>query len=383
MKNCKILLLEDSKSDAELIERELKKGGLTFTLKRVETEEEFSEELRQFGPNIILSDYYLPEFDGMSALDIVKKQDLQIPFIIVSGEIGDEFAVETIRRGATDYVLKDRLSRLIPAVTQALREVEWWRIKREVEQHKIMEIKKNEFSSMIVHELRNPLIPIIGYTQMFLDGEIGTLDEEKKAIIDIVHNNALLLNSLIDDLLDTNKLEIHQMYFNMKKISASYLIMQSINAFKPVAVKRNINLQHKIEKDIEILCDQNRMIQVINNLLTNALKFSPDNSGNILVTARSENNTVLFSVKDNGFGIPKDKQENLFRRFYQVDKSRQSSDRSSGLGLAICKGIVEAHNGTIWLQSEEDKGTTVYFTIPLDCTTIQNQSILNQPRGIY
>lgn len=377
IKKYKILLLEDSKYDAELIERELKKGGLTFILRRVETAEEFSTELQNFAPDIVLSDYYLPEFDGMSALEIVKEQYTQIPFIIVSGAIGDEFAVDTIRRGATDYVLKDRLSRLVPAVTSALREVELFAIQKDLEYQKLVEIKKNEFSSMITHELRTPLIPIIGYTKMFLDGDIGSLDNEKKEVIGIIRNNALMLQKLIDDLLDANKLEIHQMYFDMTKTLSSYLVIQSINTFKHVAEKRNIKLQYEIKNDIEILCDQNRIVQVLNNILNNALRHVPDNTGEIFVGITSENNRISFFVRDNGIGIPKDKQENLFKKFFQVDKSRQSFDRSSGLGLAICKGIIEAHKGKIWVESEEGKGTKFYFTIPIERTPTQDQSILN------
>ncbi len=120
----RILMLEDVAADAELIERELRKGGVVFASKRVETKEDFQKELRDFMPDIILADYSLPTFSGLSALLIVKKESPDVPFILVSGAVGDELAVRMLKEGATDYVLKSNLSRLVPAVNRALKEAE-------------------------------------------------------------------------------------------------------------------------------------------------------------------------------------------------------------------------------------------------------------------
>jgi len=122
-KELQILILEDVAADAELIERELRKGGIAFLSKRVETKKAFLKEIKDFTPDIILADYTLPSFDGLSALKIAKERCPDVPFIFVSGTIGEELAVETLKRGAIDYVLKDRLSRLVPALNRALREV--------------------------------------------------------------------------------------------------------------------------------------------------------------------------------------------------------------------------------------------------------------------
>jgi signal transduction histidine kinase len=112
-------------------------------------------------------------------------------------------------------------------------------------------------------------------------------------------------------------------------------------------------------------CDPERILQVINNLVSNAVKFVSDQNGRIKVSARSENGSVVFVVEDNGIGIPKEKQQNLFKKFYQVDASLRRSTGGTGLGLAICKGIVEAHNGKIWVDSDEGRGTKFYFSIPI------------------
>src|SRR3972149_8171220 len=123
-KNFHVLLLEDVPTDAKLIEHELLKGAFSFVLKRVTTEEAFQKALKKFKPDIILADYKLPKFDGISALQIVKKNHPDIPFIFVSGYIGEELAIETLKNGAKDYVLKDNLSRLVPSVRRALNDYE-------------------------------------------------------------------------------------------------------------------------------------------------------------------------------------------------------------------------------------------------------------------
>jgi CheY-like chemotaxis protein len=118
-----ILILEDVPADAELMESQLRRGGIKFSAKRVETKKAFLRELKEFNPDLILADYKLPSFDGLSALEIVQEKSPDVPVIFVSGTIGEELAIDALQRGATDYVLKDRLFRLVPAVDRALREV--------------------------------------------------------------------------------------------------------------------------------------------------------------------------------------------------------------------------------------------------------------------
>jgi DNA-binding NtrC family response regulator len=123
-KELHILILEDNANDAELMERELRNAGIVLSSKRVETKEDFLKELREFSPDLILSDYSLPQFDGLSALAIAQEKCPDIPFILVSGAIGEDLAIETLKKGATDYVLKSHLSRLVPSIMRALREAE-------------------------------------------------------------------------------------------------------------------------------------------------------------------------------------------------------------------------------------------------------------------
>ena len=147
----RILILEDVPTDAELMENELRREGLKFTSKLVKTRKDFLKELKDFAPHIILSDYNVPSFGGQLALEIVKEQCPDIPFIFVSGAIGEELAIETLKKGATDYVLKDRLQRLVPAVSRALREIEERTARQQAEEQLKKRFKElEEFYDMAV-----------------------------------------------------------------------------------------------------------------------------------------------------------------------------------------------------------------------------------------
>src|SRR4030042_3100043 len=150
-KELRILILEEVPADAELMERELRKGGITFSSKRVDTRKAFLKELKEFAPDLVLGDYSLPSFDGLTALAIAQEKYPDIPFIFVSGSIGEELAIETLKRGATDYVLKDRLSRLVPAVNRVLREIEERTARQQAEEQLKKRFKElEEFYDMAV-----------------------------------------------------------------------------------------------------------------------------------------------------------------------------------------------------------------------------------------
>ena len=237
-------------------------------------------------------------------------------------------------------------------------------LEHQVEKLRQVDLAKKEFISMITHELKAPLVPIQGYCQMFLDGALGDLTQEQREKMEIMYDSAISLSQLIQDLLDVHKLELGKFRFGMCDTSAKDLIDEAIKRFKPITEAKNILLISRIEQELNLTCDPERILQVLSNLVSNALKFVPAHSGRIEICARRSNGSLLFSVKDNGIGIPKDKQQNLFRKFYQVDTSLQGTG-GSGLGLAICKGIVEAHGGRIWVESEEGKGSAFYFSIPI------------------
>lgn len=237
-------------------------------------------------------------------------------------------------------------------------------IKEKEEEAKKIEVSKDEFLAMITHELKTPLVPIQGYADILLRGHLGDLNKSQKERIEIIKASSASLLSLISDLLDAQKLDLGQLRIKTKQENLKSTAEKTILAMSPQAQADQIELINGIKNDLYATYDDDRIRQVLTNLIKNSLKAVGPKTGKIEILAEDLPNEVRVSLKDNGKGIPKDKQKDLFKKFYQVDTSLTREKGGSGLGLSICKGIVETHGGKIWLESEPGKGTTVTFAIP-------------------
>jgi signal transduction histidine kinase len=231
--------------------------------------------------------------------------------------------------------------------------------------------EKEEFSEMISHELKTFLSPIIGYSELLLDGTFGEINSLQKNQLRVVLEKAWSLLYLTQNIIDARQLEYGVLKMNLSpNVSAKKLIEECIARSLPVAKSRQMSLVSDAD-EVLLACDRQRLIQVLDNLINNAIVATPNERKIrvVEVSAREKDGQTVFSVKDNGVGIPKDKQRDLFKKFYQIDKSLTREVGGSGLGLAISKGIVEAHNGKIWFESKPGTGSTFFFSIPM---TTQN-----------
>lgn len=225
---------------------------------------------------------------------------------------------------------------------------------------------KDEFSSMITHELKSPIFPIIGYCKMLKkDGMIGNLNEEQLKAVETIERNATGLEKLINDILDSHKLEMKKLKFEIEEFPLDEFITALDSSNKNIIEQKGIEfvIDSSNIQGVVIKSDKTRLRQVFDNLINNSAKFVNEQGGKIDVGAKKEDHQILFYVRDNGIGIPKDKQKDLFKKFYQVDTSLERKSVGSGLGLAICKAITEKLGGKIWVESQEEKGSTFYFTI--------------------
>ena len=232
---------------------------------------------------------------------------------------------------------------------------------------------KDEFISMISHELKTPIVPIKLYSDMLLKTEfMGNLNEKQTKAIETMKKSVEKIEVLVSDMLDIHKLEIERLRLSKTNIDVREIIDQAMSEMLPLAKTKNVNLVSEISVTGTVFCDPKRIGQVICNLIKNSIDFVPDNGGKIILRVENSlihrtgdpNPYVLFAVEDNGIGIPADKIENLFKKFYQVDTTFSRKHGGTGLGLAICKGIIEAHGGEIWIDEENQKGATFKFTIP-------------------
>jgi len=162
------------------------------------------------------------------------------------------------------------------------------------------------------------------------------------------------------------RLEVGQMNFDKQKFEVTKLMNEVYNDYSQVMKEKQIKFVNSTQENLSLWSDKNRVRQVIDNLIQNAKDFTPKNDGMIEIGAKSEDNKIIFYIKDNGIGIPKEVQPVMFKKFYQVDASHRRKHSGTGLGLVICKGIIEGLGGKIWFESEPGKSTIFYFSIPIE-----------------
>ena len=240
------------------------------------------------------------------------------------------------------------------------------KIKENQSKAKNVEKEKNEFLAMITHELKTPLVPIRGYADILLKGFFGQLNENQQQRVEIIKASSESLLELISDLLDAQKLEVGQLKMKTDNYNMRSTVEKAISIMASPAMTDKIELSHDIKNDIFATYDEDRIVQVLTNLIKNSINATEPTKGKIEVHVTDSTSEVNVSVKDNGKGISKDSLDKIFHKFYQVDTSSTREKGGSGLGLAICKGIVESHGGKITVQSELGQGTTFTISIPKD-----------------
>lgn len=220
---------------------------------------------------------------------------------------------------------------------------------------------KEDFTNMMVHELRAPLSAVKDSSELMIENQ-KLNENERKELLEVINSQSKVLLEQIADLLDAAKIETNMLVISKKTDDLGLVISQTVKNFLPMAEKSQITLSSKTSPLPPVVFDKTRITQVLNNLISNSLKFT-QSGGQVQVSAKVEGNFVKVAVSDNGVGIPINKQKDLFSRFYQVQNPQHP--QGSGLGLYVSKGIIEAHKGKIELVSNEGKGTTVSFYLPL------------------
>ncbi|HZQ29500.1 MAG TPA: GAF domain-containing sensor histidine kinase [Patescibacteria group bacterium] len=220
--------------------------------------------------------------------------------------------------------------------------------------------EKEDFTNMMVHELRAPLTAIKDSAELMTEKKLEP--SEYNQLLSIINSQAKLLLEQVTDVLDASKIEAGRLVLSRQQANLSEIIQSVYKIFQPVAQKKNITVSTQIQSLPPLLIDRIRINQVLNNLISNSIKFTND-GGKIKIAALQKGNSVEVSVSDTGIGIPLDKQRDIFSKFYQVGGVEHKD--GTGLGLFIVKGIIEAHKGSVTLNSEEGKGTTISFTIPI------------------
>jgi len=236
-------------------------------------------------------------------------------------------------------------------------------IKQKTEEVRKTGKAKDEFIAMISHELKTPLVPIQGYADILLSEHLGKINPEQKERLTTIKSSAASLAGIVSDLLDTQKLELGELKIAKSDNSVKNTIEKAVKSFKLQAAEKKVKIISK-PPNVIVSHDSERIAQVLKNLIKNGLNAVKSKTGIITIEVQDSPSEVIINVKDNGIGIPLDKQKDLFKKFYQVDTTLTRETGGTGLGLVICKGIVENHGGKIWLESTPNMGSTFSFSIP-------------------
>jgi signal transduction histidine kinase len=361
-----VLLVEDNAADAELVLQELRLGGFDVAGKIVDTAEEFLRQVRKRTPDLVLADYNVENWRSMEALDILRLECLDVPLILVSKTLGDVVAVECIKQGASDYVLKDSLSRLPESVRRALEETRIRQenrlaheeLRKKAEKLARSNAELEQFACEASHDLQEPLRMVINYTQLLAERYRGRLDDQGDSFIRYAVDGAARMRTLIQDLMAFSCAD--QQEGNLSKTDCNEVVKQALENLQ-FAVRESHAIVTSDDLPV-VLADAAQLRRVFQNLIGNAIKFRGNEFPVIHIGNKWTGIEWVFSVRDNGIGIAPANREIVFAVFRRLHTQTEYS--GNGLGLAICKKIVERAGGTIWVEPQAEPGTTFKLTWP-------------------
>src|ERR1044071_1356081 len=346
------LMAEDEPADVELELRMLRETGLDATADVAQTAEEFSKLVRKNSYDVILADYKLPGWNGMDSVKILRREGLDIPVILVSGALGELTAVECSKQGAADYVLKDHLARLPEAVRRAMRE------KRLRQDHKRSQeelARSNQdleqFAYVASHDLQEPLRMVATYTQLLAERYQGKLDAQADKYIHYAVDGARRMQTLIQDLLAFSRVGRQEMELSV--VNFENVVDLAIANLQTAIVENKVVIKREALPSLAAV--QSLMVQVFQNLISNAIKFRRSSTPCIEVKAEKSSGGWMFSVADNGIGMAPGYCEEIFVIFKRLHTQQEYS--GNGIGLALCRKIIERQGGKIWVTSEPGKGS--------------------------
>ncbi len=371
----RILIVEDNDDDVELLCQEIRRDGYDLSYERVEDRAAMKKALTSGFFDLIVSDYSLPTFSGPKAFELVKELGLDIPFIIVSGTIGEEAAVDALRAGVRDFVVKTKLARLIPAIERELREaaVRRERIaeRRRAEEERetlIEELRaavhaRDVFLGIASHELKTPLttlvLQIAGLERADQRGQMADMPvEQLMHKIGTIKRQVDRLQALVASLLDVARITSGRLVLTRENVNLEQLVREVVAQLEEATRQSRSELILNLAPVIG-QWDRFRIETVVANLLSNAIKFGEGRP--IQVTVAEQGGKVRLTVQDHGIGISSEKQARIFDKFERAVPEQHYG--GLGLGLWIVRQIIEAHEGTIRVESETGSGST--FTVEL------------------
>ncbi|MDD3593330.1 MAG: hybrid sensor histidine kinase/response regulator [Candidatus Gastranaerophilales bacterium] len=309
--------------------------------------------------DLIISDFLMPELNGIEFLSEVKKIRPSVTMILLTGYADKENAIKAINEvGLYKYIEKPwDNDELLINIKNGLERSE---LVATIKMQKEIERLRNDFIATLTHDLRTPLLAAIQTLEYFLDGSIDTVTEKQtKFLSTMLHSNQDMLG-LVNALLEVYRYESGNFKLYKDKFNLSELTLHCCEEVKSLLEKKNLKLIKDFPDNITVNADKQEIRRVIANFLGNSIVHSPED-GVVTAKIQEESKYLTFSIQDTGRGIPKEDIHKIFNRFSQGTSAKRSS--GTGLGLYLSRQIIDAHNGEIWLESEVDKGSTFYFKL--------------------
>lgn len=237
-------------------------------------------------------------------------------------------------------------------------------IKQQLERLKRLDTMKEEYFYSTSHEFKSPLTTLVSLIKLLLDEKIGKLNSQQREALELVYCDAKRLRGAVQRILDIAKIESGKVVYSIEKVDLNPIFDEVVRTLKILTDSKGLTVTKKVGSDLPpALADKERLVLVIENLINNSIKFTPQ-GGRIDISASKDGNNILVEIHDTGIGIPEEDKKKIFEKYYQVKSGAVSSTGGSGLGLVICKKVVEDLGGKIWVDSKLGEGSTFKFTLP-------------------
>lgn len=371
-----ILIVDDEEVIRNICFRSL--GSKGYNVELAENGIKALECMREKTFDMVFSDFKMPMMDGIELLEAIKRDHPYVEVIIMTAFATIESAIYAIKKGAFDFILKPVKPDQIRIVAEkCLEKIQLSEENKALKSanEKLTELQnmKNKFIAITSHELRTPVSHLKGYLGILNDDYYYRLSkEEKNQCMQVILDAISDLEAIVTSMHNLIHLENGKFSLRARNVDVNELIQQTIGAYDLITKKRNQKLEfHRSEKNLPVLVDRGQLKGILQELIQNAIKFTPD-GGHVQVSTKREGEYCVISVKDNGIGIEASEQGKIFEKFYEVQSSNYHSSSKEafmggglGLGLPSVRAIVEAHGGGIKVRSEKGKGTEFLVYLPL------------------
>ncbi len=391
--NLSILVVDDNPMNLKMVASILKPLG--YKLAMANSAQKAIQFAKEKTPDLILLDVMMPEMDGFEACQILKQEDAtaDIPVIFLTARTDTSDILRGFQLGGVDYVTKPfkgeeilaRIKNILLLIisqdiiteqnkelkdsqkniySDALKIVELNNKLSDSEMHlKELNRTKDKFFSIIGHDLKSQFSGVLGLSEVLTRFGSNVTDEDRKTYLEHIFNGLTSMRTFLENLLEWARTQTGRIQFMPETVTLEPIINNVILQYKNNAIKKDINLYSQIDSDLVIYADENMLMTILRNLISNALKYT-NQRGNIFITAIDEENEVEIYIKDDGIGMEPAIVEKLFKIEHNQSTPGTDNEKGTGLGLILCKDFVEKHGGKIEVTSEKNKGTTFIVSIP-------------------